>query len=101
MTFVIKLLGELLWVSLIHGNSQRVFILGLKSSPMLSELPFTQIPLSDNAFHVFRPLVHTMLVDDNKDSFGKADFLEIQIQWLFKEMILFIESWIVILLKNL
>ena len=50
------------------------------SSPILSEVPFTHIPRLDRAFHVFNPLVHTILVDDNDASFGNADFLEIQIE---------------------
>jgi len=34
-----------------------------KSSPRLSEVPLTQIPLSDKFFHVLKPLVQITLFD--------------------------------------
>ena len=80
MTFLIKLSTEFKCVNLIQGNWQREEIFGLKSSPMLSEHPFTHIPLLDKDFHVFNPLVQTILVEDNRASSGNADFLAIQIQ---------------------
>ena len=61
-------------------------MVGLKSSPIPSELPLTQIPRWESAFQVFNPLVQTILEDDKKDSSGNADLREIQIQLLFSEL---------------
>ena len=53
---------------------------GLKSSPILSEQPFTQMPRLDKDCQVFIPLAHIIFVGDKDDSSGKADLREIQTQ---------------------
>ena len=52
---------------------------GLKSSPILSEQPFTQMPRLDKDCQVLIPLAHIIFVGDKDDSAGKADLREINL----------------------
>ena len=58
-----ELSGDWAWVNLTQGLFVSELISLSKSSPRPSEVPLTQIPLSDKFFHVLKPLVQTTLFD--------------------------------------